>query len=119
MFANAQTASEGWLLFQQAYAKPSKQSHLTAVGFLLTSNQPKDGGFARAVSANQPDVLTRVYLEGDSAQHFGGGVGFIYFVESKQHWREKRRSGKRSILLFHLGFVIWHWMARSEIPNGK
>jgi hypothetical protein len=73
------------VLFEQPEAQAARAHHLAAVGRLLAGDEAEEGRLARAVAADQPDVLAGVELHGEAAQHVLRAVRLVYVGEAEQH----------------------------------
>jgi hypothetical protein len=76
---------EVYVLFEQAEAYAARTHNVAAVVRLLARDEPEEGGLARAVAADEPDVLAGVDLQRRAAQNVLRGVRFVNVTQAKEH----------------------------------
>ena len=66
------------MLGQQSKTEAAGSYDVTAIGRLLAIDQAKDRRFTRAIPANEPDMLARIYLQRDASQDILRAVRLVY-----------------------------------------
>ena len=67
------------VLVQQAQLQATRTDYVSAIGRLVTSDQPEDRALAGAVSTYKSYVFTRVHLQRGASQDILNAVGLMYF----------------------------------------
>jgi hypothetical protein len=73
------------MLADMAEGHPVRAEDLPMVRLLLLEQQPEDGGLARPVAADQPDVLAGIVLPRDALQDIVRTVGFLNVFKAIEH----------------------------------
>jgi len=73
------TGFEVNMLVQQAQLQSTRTDHVATIRGLITSDETKDRALAGAVSTDESDVFSSIYLQRRASQHVLNSVGLMYF----------------------------------------
>jgi hypothetical protein len=73
------------VLLQQAEPYAACAHNVASVGRLFAGYEPEERGLARAVAADEPDVLAGVDLQRRAAQNVPRGVRFVNVCQAEEH----------------------------------